>query len=223
MAFTLGFTESYALRRLAKMRADGKDYVIVFTIEPVVGAAKEAFNALKTMAAKMGVVNVEMEPLPQGDLSKAISKALFKLRVFAQSGYTPVHVDVTGGSRYIVSALVIATLMLRGFERYLWIASDTGEDWDTHINLSEFDKIYCNPLRKEHERILHYLASKGKGATTREIAEALSLSEKTVKNRVSELKKLGLCAQPGRGEEVTITPWGEAVLISQLTRPRTPR
>jgi CRISPR locus-related DNA-binding protein len=212
-AFTLGYTENFALRRLNRARAGPYDYVAVFTVEPVAEGVKDAYENLKALAKKMGVVDVYMIELPQGNMGEALAKALSALRSFVKAGYEPVIFDITGGSRYIVAVILLAALALRGVKREVWVSSDTGGGWEAVIPYSVLEAL-TGDMRREHIEILKALSSWETGMTVGELSERLGLSEKTVRNRVSELKRMGFCVQRGRGGAIKITEWGVAMLLS---------
>ncbi|MEB3780367.1 MAG: CRISPR-associated CARF protein Csa3 [Desulfurococcales archaeon] len=209
---TLGFHENFALRRLTGHGATRGDGVLAVTLKPLHGGAKSAFQALSMFASRMGVEDIsvlEVEPEDLGSASYVIAGALIKAS--REKGYNSIIADLTGGPRFIVVSTLISLIVVsHRLNVDIYVQSDTGGEWEHRIPGKVIEALMAVPS-SDKLKLLKAIVAKP-GSTPSELSYNLGLSQKTVLNYASQLKKQGLIVQKGRGAGYYPTPWG--MLIS---------
>jgi len=212
---TLGFNETYLVNTLHKYGASRGDGVLIVTLNPVVGGVRKALGNLNGIAQVMGftmhgVVNVERDS-PADSIAGIIEKITETVEGY---GYKRVIADLTGGLRIAIVATLTALLLLPGnIGVEVRVQDETGGEGDLRLDI-EMLRAALKGLG-EKGRVLAYIAS-NPGATPGGIAEVLGLSPKTVANYITQLKRMSLVIQKGRGRGVYPTDWG--MILSRLRR-----
>lgn len=136
-------------------------------------------------------------------LSKALSKCR-GCRVIAEFG---------GGLR-CVGYLTLLALLALNLEFDLHVRVE-GSDSDMKI---PWEVINCvaRGLRSLDYKVMKVLAETG-GCSEKEAAEQAGVGEKTVRNRLAELRRKGFVEKRGRSEP-RLTVWGETLVKLEDTR-----
>lgn len=204
--FSLGFHEDFALRRLHSHGASGGDRIVAVTLDPVVGGVARAFESIRTMASRLGLAEPVLLRVPGGDLARAVAMVAGAVR----SGGGYVVADVTGGPRFAGLAVLLG-VVFSGVDGEVWVQSEAGGGWEARVPLGVL-RLLRQPLSPEKRRLLEFFAA-NPGCRPEDAAAELGVAPKTVLNHLSELKRLGLVAQRGRGGGVYVTEWGAALTL----------
>ncbi|MEB3860434.1 MAG: hypothetical protein LRS43_04415, partial [Desulfurococcales archaeon] len=173
--FTMGFHENFALRRLASHGVDSRDSILVATLKPAIPGVKDAFESLRLYASKSGVRRIELLEVPLDPVGGLASSAFFildRLHRYVSLGYRLIVADLTGGSRPLIVASMIALIMAsESADIDLWLQSDTGGSWESRMPPGIISLIKRG-LSREKEALLVFLAEKP-GASVEELTERL--------------------------------------------------
>ncbi len=200
--FSIGYHENFAMRRLMSHHASRGDGILGFTMKPAAGAALGAWGSLRTFALRLGMTDHGLHEL--SCLNLAESSATVRSMV-EDAGYGAVVADLTGGPRCVVVSVLLG-LLASGSEGEVWVQMEGGEGGEDRIPLSIL-RVLRRGVSEAMRRMLSTI-KESPGMRPQELAEELGLSLKTVQNSLSELKKLGLIYQKGRGAGVYLTNWG---------------
>ncbi len=200
-AFTLGYHENFAIRRLMEHHASNRDLMLGFTLKPAAGATLNAWENLRAFASRLGV---EARGLIELDcMNMAEASATVKSRIESLEGR--IIADLTGGARCVVIAVLLG-LLASSAEGEAWIQIEGGEGGEDRIPLKIL-RVLREGVSEAKRRILAVIKD-NPGIRPIEIAGELGLTQKTVQNNLSELKRLGLVSQKGRGGGLYVTSWG---------------
>ena len=198
---TLGFSTDPVFKLLAAIPIDKHTRIYLIAPHPPSPGTKRAYNTVKThLGDRVG--GVELVTIPNNPWEALATLAT----IMREEG--EYIVSPSGGMRYLVTLVTIATAAFRPNAEVI-VISESGEIEDTRLGpgLMEF---LMKGLSATEELILRTV-SKGP-MTEAEMASALGKSEKTVKNAVSSLRRLGLVRKVGRRATVKLTKAGEAAL-----------
>ena len=213
--FTLGYHENFAIRRLMEHHASRGDSVLGFTLMPAAGAAERAWESLKAFASRLGLEPHGLVELDCSNLAEA--SLIVAARVKGLGGY--VVADLTGGPRCVVIAVFIG-LIASGAKGEAWIQVEGGGGGEDRIPLTIL-RVLREGVSEARRRMLCAVA-RDPGIRPAELAEELDVSLKTVQNSLSELKRLGLVYQRGRGGGIYLTSWGRLFACHEHQASATP-
>lgn len=201
--FTLGFHEDLVIRRLTFKAARPGEPILVFTAEPLVGGVERAFSALRDYCSRVGLSDPSLVTLPSEDIPRAL--------VVARAGVAglpePVVAELGGGMRYLLIIVFTALLLEhKGFELYVTHEGGGGE-----LHMPSGVLRALRGLSEEKMRMLKVIASRP-GIGVEALARTLAKSPKTVRNHLTDLKRMGLVASSGRGAPLRLTTWGNAIV-----------
>jgi len=202
--FTLGFHEDFVIRRLSNLAARGGEEIVLFTGSPIVSGTRRAHASLIDYCTKVGLSTPQLVELPLSDSSLAVSKARHVVGGLPE----PIIADLSGGMRAVVIAVLIA-LFTSGKVFELFVSPESGEAEELWIPAGVARAL--SSLSSEKREILSFIA-RNEYCDAEAIAHRLGRSSKTVRNHLSELKKMGLVASQGRRGGLKLTSWGKAIL-----------
>ena len=209
--FTLGFHEDVVLRRLNEEGARRGEEILVVS-GPENPGVRRAFESLRNYALKVGyseprIIHVDpSEP----------HKALVEIAEFLSGCRGCRVVAEFGGGLRCVGYLTLLALLALGVEFNLHVRIE-GSDTDVKVPWEVVEPI-AKELRNLDYKIMSVLARTG-GCSEKEVAEEAGIGEKTVRNRLAELRRRGLVEKKGRSEP-KLTPWGEAIVKLEAERRR---
>jgi len=199
--FTLGFHEDFIIRRLSFCSARRGEDIYVFVNKPVVGGVVKAFDSLSFYCRRIGLSIPRMIEL---DLSDPANALIYACKVISKIP-TPVVVELGGGMRSLVILVFLAVLnSCRDFE--LYVSVEGTEDIEIHFPRG-FTKA-LKGLSFEKRMILSTMHRFGR-IRVEDLARVLGKPVKTVRNHLSELKRMGLVVSSGKGAPLRLTRWGE--------------
>lgn len=207
---TLGFSTDPVFKLLAAIPIDKHTKIYLIAPHPPSPGTRRAYNTVRThLGDRVG--GIELVTIPNDPWEALAALAT----IMGEEG--EYIVSPSGGMRYLVTLVAIATAAFRP-DAEVVVVSESGEIEDLWLKpgLVEF---LMRGLSSTEESILKEVADKP--MTEAEIASVLGKSEKTVKNAVSSLRRLGLVKKVGRRAAVKLTKTGEAALrILDALRPR---
>lgn len=210
---TLGFHSDIGLRRIADRGVKTADRILVI-FGPSIPASEKAVKEFKLYASKAGVKEENMQTLriDPAEPWKGIPAIAQKIREVC--GDRSIVVEAGGGLRGITVMLMLALFsMKRSFS-----VETSIEGTDSDLEIPEgFIQFLMSRLGTKDSQLLRAVLNSG-NMSVKDIAKATGCGEKTVVNRISYLKKLGLVERKGRSP-LKLTPWGEAAaLLSEESR-----
>lgn len=202
---TLGFNENFLLRLLTSTQANKEDKLVIILPTPVVKATKTALDNLKAQCSRLNFPEPEVYEL---DMSKDFFSILTDVVKIVSSLKEPIYTSLSLGMR-IMNVLILLSLILSEKKFKAFVSEESGEGREYVFESSDLTAL----LRRYSEEEREMLNEIAKGSVTaEELAERLKKSEKTVLNKVSEFKKLGIVAQKGRGKAIELTGLGKCVV-----------
>jgi CRISPR-associated protein Csa3 len=212
--FPIGFHEDFAIRTLNKFSASKEDKIIAITLSPAVNATKNAFNSLTLNAQRIGISDINLIEIDSTDFSKVVMTIVKK---FNELNIKPeqIIIDTSGGLRIFDLALFFSgfLLSLKGFKSTLIIQPESANYETTSLDLREL----LNILRLDVSSIeIINQIDVNEGSTIEELSGKLNVADKTIRNKISELKKLNLIMQKGRGQGIYLTDLG--LLVKELSK-----
>ena len=210
--FTLGFHEDFILRRLVSEKAQHGSRVVIFTVKPITGATKTAYQNLVTYCTRMGLSSPELVELSIGEAEDIILSALDTIQTLEE----PIIADLTGGMRILVIA--VYTALIASKKRFrAYIATEGEQKAEIKIESTHIGAI-TKELPEEKKKILETIVI-NPGITPAQLAKNLGKSEKTIANHITELKKLNLVITRGKTNNIYPTKLG--IIISKTTKTKT--
>ncbi|MCC6065934.1 MAG: CRISPR-associated CARF protein Csa3 [Thermofilum sp.] len=202
--FSLGFHEDFVIRRLSSLAARKGEEIVLFTGSPVVPGTRRAYTSLLDYCTRVGLEAPRLVELPLSDAPQAVSTAVRVVSGLRE----PIVADLGGGMRAVVVAVLLA-LMTSGKAFELYVSSEGGEAEELRIPAGVARAL--SSLSAEKREILSVIA-RSEGCTAEFIAGRTGKALKTVRNHLSELKRMSLVASTGRRGGYKLTSWGRAVL-----------
>jgi len=200
---SLGFHEDVALRRIAESSARSDDRIVIVTGPPV-PASQKTVDSLKLYASRLGLAEPVVLHLDPESPSSSIVR-LAEVLARECSGRRLV-LEIGGGLRANVALVLLAAAALK----MEFSIESTIEGSSAALRVPwGFLEYALYGLETRDAQLLSTLA-KGGFESSGELARALGVGEKTVVNRISHLRRLGLVAKRGRGRP-ELTEWGLAV------------
>ncbi|MEM4004867.1 MAG: CRISPR-associated CARF protein Csa3 [Desulfurococcaceae archaeon] len=200
----LGFHEDFILRSLVKFKATSSDIVYVVTCSPVIGAVKRAFDSLVAMTSRHGFPQPLLVEL---DCSNFYSSTRRLREVLVKHLDDAVIFCAGGGLRILTLVVPIALVSLK--KPFTLHYEPEGSIGEFTVESKFFHNIF-EDLNEAERKVLRIVTS-NPGVSVGEIAKALSVKEKTVRNIVTRLKKRGLVVKKGRREGVEPTEIAQAL------------
>ncbi|MEM3943499.1 MAG: CRISPR-associated CARF protein Csa3 [Thermofilaceae archaeon] len=197
--FALGFHEDFVLRRLSRKAAQPGERILVVTASPVVGGVKSAFGSLAEQCSRLGLAEPELVALDLSDEARALAELVSRVRELEE----PVVADLSGGMR-VLCILILLALLVSGKRFELYVVAEGGGA-ELHLPVGVTKAL--SGLSREKIEILREIA-RSPGVTAEGLARRLGKTLKTVRNHLSELKRMGLVAARGRGAPLELTRWG---------------
>lgn len=147
-----------------------------------------------------------MPRLVELDYSDA-PKALSQVRSELGNLEEPIVADLSGGMRAVVVIVLLGLLTLgRDFE--VFVSSEAGEGGEVWIPAGVARAF--SSLSEEKRRILSAIGKYG-SCDAELLAKTVGVSLKTVRNHLSDLKKMNMVTSKGRRGCFELTSWGKAV------------
>jgi CRISPR locus-related DNA-binding protein len=212
---TLGFHSDVGLRRIAEKGVKPGDKVLIVSGPPV-QASKQAIEEFVLYASKVNVDQknireIHVDPLKASEGIEEIARTIEDF-----CGEEGIILELGGGLR-AVSALVLLTLF--GLRRKFAIESSVEGTGMSYSVPEGFVDFLINRVGTRDGDVIEKLRESD-DSDARELAKSIGCGEKTVVNRMSALKKIGLIEKQGRGSP-KLTVWGEAAAsINSLFKKR---
>ena len=202
---TLGFHPDVALRRLfeANPPPNREDKVIIVT-GPMIEGVRKSYQFLISQLMSYKVKNHKLVSLNPNEPHNAMWKLAKNLYDCRESR---VIVELGAGLRSL-GTLIASTLINLGFTATFHVLHETGEG-ETTIPEGVVEFLREINRRRGEARLLATLLE-NEGATANELARILGTKEKTIHNRLSQLRRLGLVHKRGRGT-ARLTHWGKTI------------
>lgn len=212
--FPLGFHEDFAMRTLNQFSASNEDKIIVITLSPIVKATKSAFTSLLLNTQRIGISDTNLIEIDSTDFSKVVMKII---KAFNSLNIKPeqIIIDPSGGLRIFDLALFFTGILLslKGFKSTLVIQPESANYEPTSIDLRDLLNILR--LDESYMEIIKQI-NENDGSTIEELSSKLNVADKTIRNKISELKKLNIVMQKGRGQGIYLTDLG--FLVKEINK-----
>ncbi len=203
----MGFHEDHIVRRLHQSSASVDDDIIVFTVKPIQGAVKRAFEGLVGYTRSVRLKYPELVEVPLASTPEAL-----KIIVDVLSGkQEPFIVDLSGGMRAL-GVLVLTALLVMNIKADIYVQPEAGDVNEVKIPKELFEYLE-KPLTIEEQSILREIIM-NPGITIEELAARQGKSVRTIRNSLTRLRKL-LVVQKGRKAGLYPTKWTQ-ILTPQL-------
>lgn len=197
---TLGFNETFLLRLLYETSAQKEDKLVIVVPSPIVSGTKTALESIKAQAVKLNYPEPEVHEIEISDFDKAFSQILDYLLPLPE----PVVSDLTLGMR-MMNVLILLALIVSGKKFTVYVREESGGSRMITFN-DNVVKALLRDYSKEELKLLSVLVNNSLSVS--ELATSLGKSEKTVLNKLAELKKLGLLTQKGKDRKVELSTLG---------------
>ena len=203
---TLGFNEAFLLRLLAETNAVQEDRLVIVVPKPMAEGTKSALENVRAQAVRLKYPAPEVREIELSSFDSALLDIISALVPLQE----PIITDLSMGMR-MVNALILLSLIVTGkqFRAYL-----REEGSGRAMSFTDQDlRALLNDYSGEDLKLLSVLSSSPMRLD--ELAKSLGKSEKTVMNRASELKKLGLVKVAGKDRQVELTGLGKVLLTAK--------
>jgi len=207
---TLGFTESFLLRLLYETSAQREDKLVIVVPSPIVSGTKSTIESIKATAARLNYPEPEVYEIEISDFDRAFSQILDRLLPLPE----PIISDLTLGMR-LMNALILLAIIVSGKRFTIYVRDEGGGSRVMSFN-ENITRALLREYSKEELKLLSTLANNSLSVS--ELAKALGKSEKTLLNKLGELKKLGILSQKGKDRKVELTSLGLNVVKIKLRR-----
>ena len=201
---TLGFHEDVALRRLLKYSNIKRGDKIILFSGSLIDAVKEAYDSLKLYLSKIGVESQQLVSIDPSKPEEAIPRIIEELKECRDK---KIITELGGGQRG-VGMLILLSLLVLGYKFDLHSQIE-GTKHSTDIPWEIIQALKEIPKKEKDKHLLKLINNNE--LTIKEIAEEIGVSEKTVSNRITMLRKMGLISKRGRGNP-KITTWGRTLV-----------
>lgn len=205
---TLGFTESYLIRLLNETSAQREDKLVIIVPSPIASGTKSTLESIKAQAVKLNYPEPEVYEIEISDFDSAFSQILDHLLPLPE----PIVSDLTLGMR-LMNTLILLAIIVSGKRFTIYVREEGGGS-----KVLSFNKNVVNALlrdySKEELKLLSILANTGLSVS--ELATIMGKSEKTLINKLTELRKLGTLHQKGKDRKVELTSLGLNVVKLKL-------
>lgn len=198
----MGFNESFALRLLESTSASRGDEIVVVVPSPLSGGTREAFQDLRAQSSKLYGVEPVIREI---EVRESVMECLPQLVEIISPLPEPVYTDLTMGMR-LFDVLILLSLMASGKQFVAYIRDEAGT-WYSSFRREEVLSLIANYTREELEVLKCFLEP----VTVKDVSLSVGKSEKTVMNKVTKFKAMGLVVKLGR-EKYQVTGVGRTVL-----------
>ncbi|QXJ28855.1 CRISPR locus-associated DNA-binding protein Csa3 [Saccharolobus shibatae B12] len=198
---TMGFNETFLLRLLNETSAQKEDNLVIIVPSPIISGTRTAIDSLRAQTSRLNYPFPRVYEIDITDFNSALSKILDILLPLSE----PIISDLTMGMRMINTLLLLGIIVSR--KKFTIYVRDEGGGSKV---ISFSDKAITALMRdysREEMKLLNLLyETKGAGVT--ELAKMLDKSEKTLINKIAELKKFGILIQKGKDRKVELNELG---------------
>ena len=203
---TLGFNESFLLRLLAETNAAQDDRLVIVVPRPMAEGTRNALENVKAQAVRLKYPTPEVREIGLDSFESALFEVVSALIPLKE----PIITDLSMGMR-MVDALILVSLLVTGKQFRVYLREETT---GRPVSFSSQDlRALLNDYSGEDLKLLSALSSSP--MRLEDLAKAVGRSEKTVMNRISELKRLGLIRVTGKDRQVELTGLGKVLLTAR--------
>ncbi|WCM36859.1 CRISPR locus-related DNA-binding protein [Sulfolobus islandicus] len=202
---TLGFNETYLLRLLNETSAQREDKLLIVVPSPIVEGTKAAIENLKIQTLRLRYPNPEIIEIKISSFDDILSQLLDNLLPLQE----PVISDLTMGMRLMNTLILIAILVSRK-KFTIYLRDENGGSRVVSFTSSDINALFKEYSSEEFKML--YSIFRNNAISTFELSKILGKSEKTIQNKISELKKLGILTQKGKDRTVELTSLGLNVI-----------
>ncbi|WP_016731902.1 CRISPR-associated CARF protein Csa3 [Saccharolobus islandicus] len=202
---TMGFNETFLLRLLNETSAQKEDNLVIVVPSPIISGTRTAIDSLRAQTSRLNYPLPKVYEIDITDFNTALSKILDILLPLPE----PIISDLTMGMRMINTLLLLGIIVSR--KKFTVYVRDEGGGSKV---ISFNDKAIMALMRdysREEMKLLNVLFET-KGTGVAELAKMLDKSEKTLINKVAELKKFGILIQKGKDRKVELNELGLNVI-----------
>ncbi|AWR98098.1 CRISPR locus-related DNA-binding protein [Acidianus sulfidivorans JP7] len=202
---TMGFNETFLLRLLNETSAQKEDNVIIIVPSPIVSGTAAAIDSLKAQTSRLNYPIPRVYEIDINNFNSSLSKILDILLPLPE----PIISDLTMGMR-MINALILFAIVVSRKKFTVYVRDEGGGSKVISFN-DNIVRALMKDYSSEEMKLLNLLyETKGIGVT--EIAKMLNKSEKTLINKLAELKKLGILTQKGKDRKVELNELGLNVI-----------
>jgi CRISPR locus-related DNA-binding protein len=202
---TLGFNESYLLRLLNETSAQKEDKLLIVVPSPIVEGTKAAIENLRIQTLRLRYPNPEVIEIKINTFDDILSQLLDNLLPLQE----PIISDLTMGMR-LMDALILIAILVSRKKFTIYLRDENGGSRVVSFNSSDINALFKEYSSEEFKML--YTIFKNNTISTFELSKILGKSEKTIQNKISELKKLGILTQKGKDRTVELTSLGLNVI-----------
>ncbi|BDB98537.1 CRISPR-associated CARF protein Csa3 [Saccharolobus caldissimus] len=202
---TLGFNETYLLRLLNETSAQKEDKLLIVIPSPIVEGTKAAIENLRIQTLRLHYPNPEIIEIKISTFDDILSQLLDNLLPLQE----PIISDLTMGMR-LMDALILIAILVSRKKFTIYLRDENGGSRVVSFNSSDMNALFKEYSSEEFKML--YTIFKNNTITTFELSKILGKSEKTIQNKISELKKLGILTQKGKDRTVELTSLGLNVI-----------
>ncbi|WP_338602870.1 CRISPR-associated CARF protein Csa3 [Sulfolobus tengchongensis] len=199
---TLGFNETYLLRLLNETSAQKEDKLVIVVPSPIVSGTRTAIENVKIQSYRLHYPEPEVHEIKLSDFNTTLSQILDYLLPLPE----PIISDLTIGMR-MFNSLILINILISKKKFTVYLRDEGGGSTVISFNDNAINAL-LRDYTKEEMRMLDVI-KRNNGISTTELAKVLGKSEKTLLNKITELKKIGIVTQKGKDRKVEITPLGE--------------
>lgn len=203
---TIGFHESFILRLLSHTNATKSDRLVIVVPKPIIGGVAEAIESLRANCSRLHYPEPEVHEIEIKDFAETLSQIV---SVINSLGRGIIISNLSAGMR-LMDAIILVGLIASRRDFIVYLLDEGGEGREMVIDSSEVSTL-IKDYSTEEIKLLMAVEKLGK-TTVPELAKLLGKSEKTVMNRISEMKKEKLIALKGKDREVVLTSLGKIVV-----------
>ncbi|QGA53934.1 CRISPR locus-related DNA-binding protein [Sulfolobus sp. E5-1-F] len=202
---TMGFNETFLLRLLNETSAQKEDSLVIVVPSPIVSGTNTAIESLRAQISKLNYPLPKVYEIDIVDFNSALSKILDLLLPLPE----PIISDLTMGMRMINTLILLGIIVSR--KKFTVYVRDEGGGSRVISFNDGIMRALMREYSKEEMKLLNVLHEM-EGASVTELAKMLNKSEKTLINKVAELKKYGILIQKGKDRKVELNELGLNVI-----------
>uniref|UniRef100_UPI0001E3063C CSA3 n=1 Tax=Saccharolobus solfataricus (strain ATCC 35092 / DSM 1617 / JCM 11322 / P2) TaxID=273057 RepID=UPI0001E3063C len=202
---TMGFNETFLLRLLNETSAQKEDSLVIVVPSPIVSGTRAAIESLRAQISRLNYPPPRIYEIEITDFNLALSKILDIILTLPE----PIISDLTMGMRMINTLILLGIIVSR--KRFtVYVRDEGGGSRVISFNDNTIRALMRDYSREEMKLLNVLYETKGTGIT--ELAKMLDKSEKTLINKIAELKKFGILTQKGKDRKVELNELGLNVI-----------